>query len=166
MTLTQLVSVIVLAALPVSELRGALPLAYLAFHWPLPFAFVLTVVINALTGIFVFLLLEPVSFWLRRYIPPLAEFYDRVVLRVQERHSTRFREWRYWALFSFITLPLPFTGVWTGALLAHLGGFERYKTITVIVAAVTVAGFIVTGVLLLGDAVPALLRGLLLGRMH
>ncbi|MBU1870274.1 MAG: small multi-drug export protein, partial [Candidatus Omnitrophica bacterium] len=58
--------VMIVAALPVSELRGAIPLA-LSFGIPLMKAYWLSVIGNCIFVAPVLFLLQPVSNWLRRF---------------------------------------------------------------------------------------------------
>ena len=49
-----------------------------------------------------------------------------------------------WGLILFIGIPLPFTGVWTGALAAYLLSIPKSYTISGIILGVIMSGMIVT----------------------
>ena len=56
----------------------------------------------------------------------------------------------YWGLAIFVSIPLPFTGAWTGALGAWILGMDRKRSMLVVAAGVLMAGVIVTLVVGLG----------------
>lgn len=154
----ELLTVAGLAALPVSELRGALPLAYFGFHWPLWLSFLVAAIANALAGAAVFLLLEPVSRFFRSHIPWLDMIYTRISQYAEGRHGARLKRGRGAALFVIVALPLPIIGgAWVGALLAHLTRMPLRQALPLIGAGVIAAGFIVVGLIVAGGTVAALL---------
>src|SRR3989338_2501319 len=165
MSLQEWLTVAFLAASPVSELRGAMPVAYYAFGWSLQLSWVFSVLINALAGILVFLFLPRVANQLAHRSKKLTWFYDFLAQRALKQHCARFKLKGLMGLFIFIAIPLPLTGAWTGALLAYLFNFPRRATILTIIAAVTTAGLLVTGVIATGEALPALIRELIIGKI-
>ena len=165
MDLNSWLTVMLLAASPVSELRGAIPVAYYVFGWPLQLSWAVSVVINALAGIMVFLLLPRVVALLTRRFKKLALLYNIYSQSALRRHGVKFKLRGLIGLFIFIAIPLPFTGAWTGALLAYLFNFPKRATALVTVGAVATAGLLVVGVMALGQAVPALIRELIIGKI-
>ena len=165
MSLQEWLTVAFLAASPVSELRGAIPVAYYAFGWPLQLSWIFSVLINALAGVLVFLLLPLVASQLARRSKKLTWFYGFLAQRAIRQHGARFKLNGLAGLFIFIAIPLPLTGAWAGALLAYLFNFPRRATILTIIAAVTTAGLLVTGVIATGEALPALIRELIIGKI-
>lgn len=155
-----------LAALPVSELRGALPLAYFAFHWPLWLGLLVAAAANALTGAAVFLLLEPVSRLFRRHIPRLDRIYADISRYAESRHRAHLKRWQGIGLFIIVALPLPVVGgAWIGALLAHITQMPKRRAVAIIIAGVIVSGLIIAGLIAFADSVPALLRRFITGRI-
>jgi len=53
-------------------------------------------------------------------------------------------------LIIFVAIPLPFTGAWTGALLAYLYQFNKVRAFVCIFLGVVGAGLIVLGIIYLG----------------
>lgn len=137
-----------LALLPVSELRGAIPFA-VANGMPLLEAFVFCVLINALAGPIAFLFLDSVHKLLYRW-KPYAQFFDRFVDRARAKVHESVQKYGYWGLMVFVAIPLPMTGAWTGTLGGWILGIERKKTMLAVAAGVFIAGVIVTAIVGLG----------------
>ena len=51
---------------------------------------------------------------------------------------------KYYGLIIYIAIPLPFTGVWTGALAAHLFGLSKKKSLIAVFMGALISGILVT----------------------
>ncbi len=139
----QVLAVIFIAALPVSELRGAVPVAISLYHFDPLTAYLLAVLGNLLPVPFLLRLLEPVTDLLRR-VRALERFIAWLFARTRRKHSALVRRWGAFALVLFVAIPLPATGAWTGALVAHVFGIPFRYAFPLIVVGVGIAGVIVT----------------------
>ncbi len=140
--------VVIIAALPVVELRGALPVAINLFHLPWYQALPLAIVGNMLP------------------VPLLLLFYGsltRVISRTDRgkrlvdwtfkrtRRSTAVIEkYENIGLMLFVAIPLPGTGAWTGSMAAFLLGLKFSRALLSIAAGVIISGAIVTTLSLMG----------------
>ncbi|MDD4982203.1 MAG: small multi-drug export protein [Candidatus Omnitrophota bacterium] len=139
--------VMAIGALPVSELRGAIPLGlylgmplYVAFFW----AFLGNVIFIA-PALF---LLEPVSVYLRRF-KIWSSFFDWVFERTK-RNSLKVMRYESLGLFILVAIPLPMTGAWTGVIAATLFKIKfRYAFISIVLGVIA-AGIIVSSLCALG----------------
>lgn len=139
--------VMITAALPISELRGAIPLA-LYFGMPLQKAFWLSVLGNAIPVIPILLLLEPVSNRLSRF-KPFARFFDWLFTRTRKKSDT-IQKYEALGLAIFVAIPIPMTGAWTGAVAASLLRIKfRYASIAIFLG-ILAAGIIVSILCALG----------------
>lgn len=143
-------AVVVVAMLPIAELRGAIPLGIGIYKLPAVEAFAWAVVGNMVPVPIIVFALEPVSAWLRRHSSLFDRFFERLFDRTRSKHSWRFERWRDLALISFVAIPLPMTGAWTGALAAFLFGVRPRRAIPLIAVGVLIAGAIVTALVLSG----------------
>ena len=132
----------IIAALPIVELRGAIPFAVWAAAIPWPWAYLLSVAGNLLPVPFLLLGLEPASRWLCRW-----RFWDRFFtwLFARTRRRGRLVE-RYEALglMLFVSIPLPVTGAWTGCAAAFIFGIRFRLAMPAVAAGVLIAGVVVT----------------------
>ncbi|MBN1913439.1 MAG: small multi-drug export protein [Candidatus Omnitrophica bacterium] len=139
--------VMIVGALPISELRGAIPLA-LSFGMSVKKAFILSVIGNTLPVIPALFLLEPVSGWLRRF-KIWARFFDWLFERTKKRADT-VQKYEAIGLALFVAIPLPVTGAWTGIVAASLFKIRFRYAFLSILAGVVVAGIIVSVLCSLG----------------
>lgn len=109
---------ILLASLPVTELRVAIPVA--AQLWlidPLN-VYALAIIGNLLPFIPLFFGLEKVRDFLEKRFPPLANIIDTSIERAHRRVQEKYEKYGALSLFLFTALPLPLTGLWTATLAA------------------------------------------------
>jgi uncharacterized membrane protein len=143
---------IIISALPISELRGAIPIAIGIYGMDPIFAYVLSVIGNMLPVIPLLLFLDPVSTYLRRF-KTWDSFFTWLFTRTHRKHSERFERYGTLALTIFVAIPLPVTGAWTGCAAAFVFGISFKHALMAISAGVLIAGVIVTTVTLLGLSV-------------
>lgn len=144
----ELVTVLI-AAIPVIELRGAIPMAIVEFGIDPLTAFILSVAGNMLPVIPLLLYLEPVSNFLRRW-RIWDRFFTWLFNRTHHRHSAQFEKYGSVGLAVFVGIPLPVTGAWTGCAAAFVFGFKSRNALLAIFAGVVFAGMIVTALTVAG----------------
>ena len=140
--------VFIISALPVVELRGALPVAINVLHMPWYKAFCLAIAGNLLPVPILLL------FWssLAR-IASHAKLGQKVVNWIFERtrrRSSAIAKYERIGLMLFVAIPLPVTGAWTGSIAAFLMGFKFRYAFLSILSGIIIAGVIVTCLCLLG----------------
>lgn len=135
--------IIIFAALPISEVRGAIPLAIGVYGFSPIDAYLLSVFGNLLPIIPLLLFLGPVSDYLRRYTLG-DKFFTWLFARTRRKYIQKHENFGLAALAIFVAIPLPMTGAWTGCAVAFLLGFRFWPAFAAIVAGVLAAGAIVT----------------------
>jgi uncharacterized membrane protein len=125
--------------LPISELRGGIPLGILEYHLDPLLVFCIAVIANTL-------IFFPIFFALRL-------FYDKVLFRIplfdkyldslRKRGKPKVDKYGFWGLFLFVAVPLPVTGAYTGTILAWLLGMDWRKAFPAVGLGVVVAGVVV-----------------------
>jgi uncharacterized membrane protein len=146
--------VIGISMLPIAELRGAIPIAISVYDFSWYTAYLLGVIGNLIPIPFILLLLNSIIPLLRRvrFLSRLIDwFFSRT--RAKGKLVERY-EWL--GLMVFVAIPLPFTGAWTGAILAVLLGLKFKSAFSSIAVGVIIAGAIVTATTVLGWAVAGL----------
>ena len=135
--------IFLVAASPVVELRGALPLALLVYELPLWQAFFLSV-----SGNMVPVLLLPflglLAATLSRNSTFVARFLSWLFLYTRKKHERLFELFRDFALVVFVAIPLPFTGAWTATIAAFVFGIPFYRAFPLILFGVIIAAVIVS----------------------
>ena len=133
---------LILAAAPVSELRGAIPYAITVGHMPWQEAYVLSVIGNFLPVVPLIYGLGPVSDFLRRW-RAFDRFFDWLFARTRRR-GRLIERFEIIGLLLFVAIPLPVTGAWTGCAAAFVFGVKKGVAIPTIFAGICLAGVIVT----------------------
>ena len=133
--------VMIVGALPVSELRGAIPLA-ISFGMPLAKAFWLSVLGNCIIVAPALFLFQPVTDFLRKF-KIWSRFFDWVFARTK-KNSDAIQKYEALGLAIFVAIPLPMTGAWSGVIAASLFKIRFRYAFLAIIAGVFCAGLIVT----------------------
>ena len=133
--------IIVLAAIPVTELRASIPIGA-AMGMPLIDAFFFSLIGNSIPAFVLPPLLEPV-FNIMARIPFLEKLLARLLERTREK-GDQVKKYGPVGLMIFVAIPAPGTGVWTGALLSFLFGLPYRKTLPALVAGAAIAGVLVS----------------------
>lgn len=141
-------TIIIISALPVLELRGALPVAINLFHMPWYKAFFLAIIGNLLPVPILLLFLDSLAKAVSH-----VDIGQRLVDWVFEhtrRRGKAIERYEKMGLMLFVAIPLPVTGAWTGSIAAFLLGLKFRYAFLSILAGVVIAGAIVTSLCLLG----------------
>ena len=157
--ISDILKVLGLAASPISELRGAIPLAILEFDFPWYYAYIIAAIGNMLPVPFILLLLNTLTQILSRFT-----FFDRFfkwLFTLTRRRGTLIEKYERIGLVLFVAIPLPITGAWTGSIAAVLLGISFKRAILSIFIGVLISGIIVTCLTLLGW-VGAVIAGVIL----
>jgi uncharacterized membrane protein len=138
----------IIAMLPIFELRGAIPVAYQLLGIPIAPAVAFSVVGNLIPVVPILLFLGPVSGWLRK-VPLFDRFFEWLFSRTRSR-SDLVKKYEMVGLMLFVAVPLPVTGAWTGAVAAFLFGIKFWPALLFIGLGVLIAAGIVTALVLMG----------------
>jgi len=138
------IRVILLATIPIGELRASIPIGIKFYEMDPLQVFVLSVMGNMLPVIPLLLFLDPVSNWLRRYTI-FDGFFNWLFSRTRRyNYNNRVEKYGSLALIPFVAIPLPWTGAWTACAIAFVFGIRHRYAFAAIFAGVTIAGIIVT----------------------
>ena len=140
--------VVLIAALPIVELRGAVPVGILFFCMPWWQAVLWAVLGNIAPIIIVLLLLERIVAWLS-HVPLFRRFFEWLFARARSK-SASIEKYEFWGLATFVGIPLPGTGAWTGAVAAEVLGLSYWKSLLSIFVGVLMAATVVTFLSVLG----------------
>lgn len=129
---------------PIGELRASIPVALTIYHLNWAIAFLISIVGNLIPVVFILLFLEPVSNWLSKKSAFFNKFFIWLFDRTRKKHSSKIEKYGAVGLATFVTIPLPLTGGWTGAIIAFLFGIPFKKAFFSISAGVITAGIIIS----------------------
>ncbi|MBM7615361.1 COG2426 family protein [Alkaliphilus hydrothermalis] len=137
--LTREMMVIIIAAMPLMELRGAIPIGVsLGMH---PLHATILGILGSITPVPILLIyLKPIFQYLRG-TKLFRKLVDRTVQRTLNK-SSKVKKYSALGLMIFVALPLPTTGVWSGCLAAILFNIPFKQAFPAIVIGTTLAGCI------------------------
>lgn len=129
------------AALPIFELRGAIPLGF-SLGIPLSRLYLLALLGN-LIPVLPLLLFFKYFFHHLENIKFIGKFFRWWFRRV-EKKSKLVERWGFWGLVLFVAIPLPITGAWTGTAAATLFEIKVKRAFLAILLGIAIAGVIVS----------------------
>ena len=132
----------IIGSLPVSELRGAIPIGIALGDLPWQTAWLFAVIGNALPVAPLLFGLEPVSEWLRRW-PVWERFFTWLFARTRRRGGL-IEKYGAWGLILFVSIPLPVTGAWTGCAAAFVFGIRPMRALPLVFGGILIASVVVT----------------------
>ena len=140
------IAVAILAALPIVEARLAVPMALSCEMGNLQ-SFVTAFLGSSLPAPLLLLALIPFIRWLAKtkVFRRLGEtVYDKFVQKSKKVDENASDLKKMLALFAFVAIPLPLTGVWTGCAVASIIGLKYHKALVSVLAGNAVACGILT----------------------
>jgi uncharacterized membrane protein len=150
--ITEILKMVAITFLPTLELRASIPYGIFAteMHWSLIFA--VCVIANVIIGIIIYLFMDLIIKILTK-IPFISRIWNYYVDKTQHKIQKGVDQYGEWAVAIFIGIPLPGSGVYTGALASYLIGLKFKKFMIANIVGVLIAGIIVTIICLTGAGV-------------
>lgn len=139
-----IIKTLITAMMPIGELRVSIPLALTQLELTLWEAYVVSVIGNMIPIVLIVFLLEPTSKFLSKHFKFFKWFFSWLFERTRKKHSHKFEVLEEITLVSFVAIPLPVTGAWSGALVSFVFGIPPKKSLPLIFLGVLIAGIIVS----------------------
>ena len=134
--------------IPWLESRYVIPIA-LDLGWEWWRAFPLAVAGNVLPVPFILLFFKYIEKFLRKFVF-WTNIMDRLFAITRKRADKKIKRYEHLGLLIFVALPVPFTGAWTGSLIAYLFDLKFSKSLFTIFIGILIAAGIMTFITLLG----------------
>jgi len=146
-----ILNAILLSMLPVSELRGGIPLAVYSGN-NIFIAYIVCVLANMLVIPIVFFFLDYLHDHFMK-IPIYKKVFDKFLERTRRRTEPIIKKYGYIGLTLFVAIPLPVTGAYTGTLAAWLFNIRGRRAYFALMLGVLIAGLVVSVVTITGSKV-------------
>ena len=127
--------------IPFLESRYIIPYAMWEFNWQWWEALPLAILGNIIPVPFVLIFFKYVEKYLRKYVF-LSNVMDKIFERTRMKANKKIENYETFGLLLFVAIPLPFTGAWTGSLIAYLFDLNFYKSLIVIFLGVIISSTI------------------------
>lgn len=149
--LSEILKLITITLIPILELRASIPYGIFKTDLSITAVFVICILANIMVGPLVYFFLHYlIHFFLK--IKAVDRFYQRTVLRTQVKVHKYVEKYGVLGLAIFISIPLPGSGVYTGALAAYLLGFRFRDMLIAAIIGALIAGVVVLLVCLVGNS--------------
>ncbi len=140
--LLKYLSVLGMAALPVVELRGAVPYG-VAMDLPLLSVLAVSVIGNMLPVPFIILFIRQIFAWMKKKSAWLRDIAEKLEKRAHSKGEILVK-YETLGLFILVAIPLPGTGAWTGSIIAALFDLRMKNAVPAIFLGVVAAGVIMS----------------------
>lgn len=150
--MSEVLELIILTFLPFLELRASIPYGVFKTSISLLWVFVICVGVNILLAPLLYFFLDRVVHIFLR-VGWIDKCYQRIVIKTQKKVHPYVEKYGILGLAIFIGIPLPGSGVYSGALGAYLLGFKFKDFFKAAVIGVLIAGVIVLLISTAGNSV-------------
>jgi uncharacterized membrane protein len=148
--MNEILALILLTLTPFLELRASIPYGVFNTELSLLSIFLIVVTVNIILAPLLFLFLKYfVGFFLQMKF--IDKIYQKTVVRTQHKVHRYVEKYGILGLAIFIGIPLPGSGVYSGALAAYILGFRFRDFFRAAVMGVVIAAVIVTLISVAGD---------------
>ena len=136
--------VFLVSMVPLIELRGAIPLATVAYNLPVLESYIIAILGNMLPVPIVYFFARKVLEWgqNKKYIGKFCSFCLKKGEKGGKKLEKKAGMGLYIALLLFVGIPLPGTGAWTGTLAASILNMDFKKSVIAVMGGVILAGII------------------------
>jgi uncharacterized membrane protein len=135
--------------IPFLEARYIIPYALWEFSWNWWEAAPLAIVGNIVPIPFVLLFFKHVEKYLRNY-DFWSNYIDKIFEKTRKRANDKIVKYETIGLLLFVAIPLPFTGAWTGSLIAYLFDLNFFKSLITICIGIIISVSIMIVLYLMG----------------
>jgi len=147
---SELLILIGLTLMPFLELRASIPYGILNTEMNWMLVFIICVIANIILAPIVYLFIDKVIH-LFFFIKAFHKFYNYYVEKTQKKIHKYVEKYGEIGVAFFIAVPLPGSGVYSGALAAYIIGMSYKDFIKAAVIGVLISGIIVTAISLTGN---------------
>ncbi|MBI4280934.1 small multi-drug export protein [Candidatus Uhrbacteria bacterium] len=135
---------LIIAMIPIAELRVSIPVALEVYHLSIPSAIFWSVLGDMIPATLIIMFIDRLAAWGCRHSKRTEHFYQRMAKRTAKKFEKGYLKYgAAVALALFVGVPLPMTGSWSGALAAFLFGIPKRVALPAILVGVCLAAGVV-----------------------
>jgi len=142
------IATLLLAMLPIGELRASIPVGIEVFDLRPTVAFVVSIIGNTIPMFLVIYGFRTLTKWAEQNWKWFDHLLERFYARSERVTRDNYQKYGAVALFLLTAIPFPLTGVWTASLAAVVFRVPHRKAFLAIFSGMVVAGIIVTALTL------------------
>jgi uncharacterized membrane protein len=147
-----ILKVVLMSMIPLIEQRGAIPVGIIGYHMNPWLVFLVSLLGSFIPAPFVYLFFNKIFAWMKT-VKQLTKFTNFVEKKVQ-KGSKKLEKYKEIGLITFVGIPLPTTGLWTGSAIAAFMGLDFKKSMWCVFLGGIISAVLIT---VLSVAAPAIL---------
>ncbi len=140
--MSKTLQVFFMSAVPLIEQRGAIPLGINIFGLDPILVFFISFLGSLLPAPFILLLFNKIFDWMKQY-----KFFSKINNVIEnkiDKNSSKLEKYKEIGLITFIAIPLPTTGVWTGSAVAAFLKLDFKKSMMCATIGAIISAFLIT----------------------
>tara|TARA_Y100000996_G_scaffold375808_1_gene326792 strand:+ start:392 stop:880 length:489 start_codon:yes stop_codon:yes gene_type:complete len=137
----EFIEILIISMLPITELRFSIPYFILKEQLLWQKVFLISIIGNIFIGLSIRYIIAPIMILMKK-----NKYFKNIINYILNRTKTKSKiinNYKMLGLILFIGIPLPFTGVWTGALASYLFSISKRRSMIGIIAGVLISSIIV-----------------------
>ncbi len=135
-----------LAMMPIGEVRLSIPTALLGYHMDISTTVLLSLAGNIFAGLLVLAVIEPIIKYLIKHWEWLNRLWSKYIYRLETKNKAAFDKYGSLILILFVAIPLPMTGIYSGAVAASIFQIPFWRAAGLLSFGTSIATIIVVGV--------------------
>ncbi len=147
----ELLKIFLISMLPLIEQRGAIPVGIIGYNLNPFLVFLVSLLGSFLPAPFIYLCFNAIFAWMKK-IKQLDKFTGFVEKKVQNG-SKKLEKYKEIGLITFVGIPLPTTGLWTGTAVAAFMGLNFKKSMVCVFLGGIVSAIIITILSIIAPAI-------------
>jgi len=136
---------------PLIEQRGAIPVGTIVYHIDPFLVFIVSLLGSFLPAPFVYLFFNKILAWMKtvKMFDKFTNFVDKKV----QKGAKKIEKYMEIGLITFVGIPLPTTGLWTGSAIAAFLGLDFKKSMVCVFLGGVISAAIITVVSIVAPAI-------------
>lgn len=143
--------VFILSFIPIVEIQASLPIAYGVYHFPVWKAMLIAIAGNLVPVFIVIYGWDWIIRFAKQHSPRFHAFMQKYHERLHKKAEQKIDKYGPYALILFMSIPLPFSGIWSASMIAWIFGIHKRQAIMSLFIGVIISVAVVTAI-----AVPSL----------
>ncbi|HIP50226.1 MAG TPA: ligand-binding protein SH3 [Candidatus Pacebacteria bacterium] len=138
------VATVLIAMIPITELRASIPIAITQFGMSPIVAMGYSILGNVIAGALVLFFVEHILHLFLVQSKVLESLWQKYINRIHKNNKEKFEKWGSVMLVAFVAIPLPMTGIFTGAVAASIFQIPFRQAFPLLSIGSVISGIIVT----------------------
>ena len=136
-------AVFMMAIMPIGEMRISIPMGISFYKLSVSEVLFISIVADILVAAVLMYFVSNFNDWVRKRSDKISAVLEKIFERTRRNFFHKHRVWGDLALMFLVAIPLPFTGVWTGALAAWLLEIPKGQALLNITVGIMISAYLV-----------------------